>query len=47
MRSFARGFRTFIDRFVDEELTIIILCNRDDLQPGKLADGVADLYLSR
>lgn len=38
------GFRTFIDHFTDEELTIIILCNRDDLQPGKLADRVADLY---
>ena len=38
------GFRTFIERFTDEELTIIILCNRDDLQPGKLADRVADLY---
>jgi CubicO group peptidase (beta-lactamase class C family) len=38
------GFRTFIDRFPDERLTIIILCNRDDLQPGKLADRVADLF---
>jgi CubicO group peptidase (beta-lactamase class C family) len=38
------GFRTFIDRFTDEGLTIVILCNRDDLQPGKLADRVADLY---
>jgi len=38
------GFRTFIDRFPDEELTIIILCNRDDLRPGKLAEQVADLY---
>jgi CubicO group peptidase (beta-lactamase class C family) len=38
------GFRTFIDRFPDEGLTIIILCNRDDLQPGKLADRVADLF---
>jgi CubicO group peptidase (beta-lactamase class C family) len=38
------GFRTFIERFTDEELTIIILCNRDGLQPGKLADRVADLY---
>ena len=38
------GFRTFIDRFVDEGLTIVILCNRDDLKPGKLADRVADLY---
>jgi CubicO group peptidase (beta-lactamase class C family) len=40
------GFRTFIDRFTDEGLTIIILCNRDDLKPGKLADRVADLYSS-
>lgn len=41
------GFRTFVDRFVDEGLTIIILCNRDDLQPGKLADSVADLFAAR
>lgn len=38
------GFRTFIERFGDEGLTIIILCNRDDLKPGKLAERVADLY---
>jgi CubicO group peptidase (beta-lactamase class C family) len=38
------GFRTFIERFSDEGLTIIILCNRDDLQPGKLADRVADFF---
>ena len=41
------GFRTFIDRFTDEQLTIIILCNRDDLPPGKLADQVADLFAGR
>ncbi len=38
------GFRTFIERFADEGLTIIILCNRDDLTPAKLADQIADLY---
>jgi CubicO group peptidase (beta-lactamase class C family) len=38
------GFRTYIERFTDGELTIIILCNRDDLKPGKLAEQVADLY---
>jgi len=38
------GFRTFIERFVDEELTIIIPCNRDNLKPQKLADPVADIY---
>jgi CubicO group peptidase (beta-lactamase class C family) len=38
------GFRTFIERFTEEGLTIIILCNRDDLKPGTLADRVAELY---
>ncbi len=38
------GFRTYIERFTDGGLTIIILCNRDDLKPGKLAEQVADLY---
>lgn len=38
------GFRTFIDRFTDEGLTIIVLCNRDDLKPGELANQVADLF---
>jgi CubicO group peptidase (beta-lactamase class C family) len=38
------GFRTFIERFTDEDLTIVILCNHDDLKPGELADQVADLF---
>jgi CubicO group peptidase (beta-lactamase class C family) len=37
------GFRTAIERFTQEKLTIIILCNRTDLDPGKLALQVADL----
>jgi len=41
------GFRTFIERFADDRLTIIILCNRDDLKPGKLAERVAEIYLGR
>jgi CubicO group peptidase (beta-lactamase class C family) len=41
------GFRTYIERFTDEGLTIIILCNRDDLKPGKLAERVADLFAAR
>jgi CubicO group peptidase (beta-lactamase class C family) len=41
------GFRTFIERLTGEGLTIIILCNRDDLQPDKLADRVADLFAAR
>jgi hypothetical protein len=39
------GFRTTIQRF-DGGLTIIVLCNRDDLVPAKLALNIADLYLS-
>jgi CubicO group peptidase (beta-lactamase class C family) len=39
------GFRTAIQRFRDESLTIIILCNRSDLNPTALALKIADLYL--
>ena len=31
------GFRTAIERFTAEKLTIVILCNRTNLDPGKLA----------
>jgi hypothetical protein len=40
------GFRTVIQRFVGDNVTIIILCNRADLDPEKLALQVADLLLS-
>lgn len=40
------GFRTTIQRFVADQLTIIVLCNRDDVVPAKLALRVADLFLS-
>jgi CubicO group peptidase (beta-lactamase class C family) len=39
------GFRTTIQRFTNEEITIVILCNRADLNPTKLALQIADLYL--
>lgn len=39
------GFRTAIERFTDDNLTIIILCNRTDLDPEALALKTADLYL--
>ena len=41
------GFRTTIQRFTADDLTIIILCNRADLNPSALALQVADLYLAR
>ena len=41
------GFRTVIERFTDgEDLTAVILCNRTDLEPEKLALQVADLFFS-
>jgi CubicO group peptidase (beta-lactamase class C family) len=39
------GFRTTIQRFPDDNLTIIVLANRADADPEPLALKVADLYL--
>lgn len=39
------GFRTTIQRFPDDKLTVIILANREDLDCEALALKVADLYL--
>jgi len=39
------GFRTTIQRFPDDNLTIIVLANRTDINPEELALKVADLYL--
>jgi hypothetical protein len=34
------------ERFVNDRLTIIVLCNRDDVVPANLALKVADLFLA-
>jgi len=39
-----RGFGTVIERFTTERLTIVLLCNRTDLDPIKLSLRVADLF---
>lgn len=39
------GFRTAIQRLVGDELTIIVLCNRTDLNPTAVALRVADIFL--
>ncbi len=41
------GFRTTIQRFPDDQLTIIILGNRADANPEDLALKVADLYFAK
>jgi len=40
------GFRTVIERFLDDNLTIIILSNRTDLDPEKLSLQVAENFLT-
>jgi CubicO group peptidase (beta-lactamase class C family) len=40
------GFRTTIQRFEEHNLTIIVLCNRDDVVPADLALKVANLFLN-
>lgn len=40
------GFRTVIERFLGDDLTIIILSNRTDLDPEKLSLQVANMLLS-
>jgi CubicO group peptidase (beta-lactamase class C family) len=39
------GFRTYIERFANGQLTIIVLCNRAGLSTGTLASQIADLAL--
>ena len=38
-----RGFSTSMERFTDEKLTVVVLCNRTDLDANRLALQVADL----
>ena len=40
------GFRSNIQRFTEDGLTIIVLCNRADLDPGSVGVKAADLYLA-
>ena len=40
------GFRTTIQRFEDQHLTIIVLSNRDDLVPANLALKISDLFFA-
>ncbi len=41
-----RGFRNVVFHFLDEELTIIVLTNRDGPGIAPLAEALADLYLT-
>jgi len=39
------GFHTSIERLTDDKLTVVVLANRTDVNPGELALKVVDLYL--
>jgi CubicO group peptidase (beta-lactamase class C family) len=41
-----QGFETHISRYVDEKLTVVVLTNLEDADPGRVADHVAEVYLS-
>jgi CubicO group peptidase (beta-lactamase class C family) len=41
------GFRTAIQRFPDDRLTVIVLANRADMDAPAMAENVADLYLGK
>jgi CubicO group peptidase (beta-lactamase class C family) len=41
-----QGFETAIDRYVDDQLTVIALTNLAGAQPGKITQHVAEMYLA-
>ena len=41
-----QGFETAIDRYVDDKLTVVVLTNLADAEPGKISQHVAEMYLA-
>ncbi len=41
-----QGFKTQISRYVDDKLTVVVLANLTEADPGKIAEHVAELYLA-
>jgi CubicO group peptidase (beta-lactamase class C family) len=41
-----QGFKTQISRYVDDKLTVVVLANLAEANPGKIAEHVAELYLA-
>ncbi|MGA2191104.1 MAG: serine hydrolase, partial [Steroidobacteraceae bacterium] len=42
-----QGFETDISRYVDDELTVVVLTNRESAEPQRIAHKVAAIYLSK
>jgi CubicO group peptidase (beta-lactamase class C family) len=41
-----QGFETAIERYVDDQLTVVALSNLEDAEPGKITQHVAEMYLA-
>ena len=41
-----QGFKTHISRYVDDKLTVVLLINQADAEPGPITDRVAEMYLA-
>jgi CubicO group peptidase (beta-lactamase class C family) len=41
-----QGFKSAIARYVDDKLTVVVLANLEQAQPGKVAEHVAGMYLA-
>jgi CubicO group peptidase (beta-lactamase class C family) len=41
-----QGFKTHISRYVDDKLTVVVLANLAQADPGRICEHVAQLYLS-
>ena len=41
-----QGFKTHISRYVDEKLTVVVLINQGNAEPGPITDRVAEMYLA-
>jgi CubicO group peptidase (beta-lactamase class C family) len=40
-----QGFKTHISRYVDDKLTVVVLINQADAEPGPITDRVAEMFL--
>jgi CubicO group peptidase (beta-lactamase class C family) len=41
-----QGFETAIDRYLDDKLTVVVLTNLADAEPGTISRHVAEMYLA-
>src|SRR5579862_1480948 len=42
-----QGFETHISRYVDDRLTVVVLTNLEGADPGRICQGVAQIYLQQ